>query len=103
MAFNIETEMCQPFLYFRVNVQKPVVRRSDITIHSISLYPLDNAIRFAITYLLVVIYQLNFIQLGSESFLFHAKPQRSAVTNKKDGAQIVPVSHSQCSSLIEKN
>ena len=52
MAFNIETEMCQPFLYFRVNVQKPVVRRSDITIHSISLYPLDNAIRFAITYLL---------------------------------------------------
>ena len=30
----------------------PVVRRSDSAIHWINLYPVDNAIRFAIAYLL---------------------------------------------------
>ena len=30
--------------------QAPVVRRSDNSIHWINLYPVDNAIRFAITY-----------------------------------------------------
>ena len=73
MAFNIETEMCQPFLYFRVNVQKPVVRRSDITIHSISLYPLDNAIRFAITYLLGSDLSVKFYTTGLWKFSYPRK------------------------------
>ena len=73
MAFNIETEMCQPFLYFRVNVQKPVVRRSDITIHSISFYPLDNAIRFAITYLLGSDLSVKFYTTGLWKFPFPRK------------------------------
>ena len=30
--------------------QAPVVRRSDNAIHWINLYPVDNALRFAITY-----------------------------------------------------
>ena len=42
--------------------QAPVVRRWDNTIHWINLYPVDNAIRFAITYLLSLIrgYKISF-------------------------------------------
>ena len=32
------------------NLYAPVVRRSDNTIYWINLYPVDNAVRFAITY-----------------------------------------------------
>ena len=32
------------------NFLAPVVRRSDSTLHWINLYPVDNAVRFAITY-----------------------------------------------------
>ena len=35
---------------FLCTVQAPVVRRSDNAIHWINLYPVDNALRFAITY-----------------------------------------------------
>ena len=49
----------------------PVVRRSDSAIHWINLYPVDNAICFAITYLLDLSLGLHyppFIQLAAGVF-----------------------------------